>query len=287
MRYKDFLFFGGDKRQLFAAADLAKKGFTVRLLGFDLLKSEGRLIIENDLSAVDKADCVVFPVTGLKDGKIPVYFSDKEYKFDGALTSRLKDKPLFCGKAKSFSGSGLDLNDLLERGDFTLRNAYLTAEGALQIAMESYEASLVSAECLVIGFGRIGSCLSKLLKSVGASVTVASRSAEKRAYLRENGIKAVDTAKLESVSGFDIVFNTADAVVLGEAVLQSSDDLTLIIDLASGKGGVDKQSAERLGFTVIHALGLPGKCSPKTAGEIISDTILTILEEEYGWQKQA
>ena len=54
----------------------------------------------------------------------------------------------------------------------------------------------------------------------------------------------------------------------------------LIIDLASAPGGVDFDSARRMGITAIHALSLPGKVAPKTSGEIIKNTIFNILEEE-------
>ena len=54
----------------------------------------------------------------------------------------------------------------------------------------------------------------------------------------------------------------------------------LVIDLASIPGGVDFEACGRLGIRVIHALSLPGKSSPKTAGEIIKDTIYNMLEEE-------
>ena len=45
-------------------------------------------------------------------------------------------------------------------------------------------------------------------------------------------------------------------------------------------GGVDFDSAQRMGITAIHALSLPGKVAPKTSGEIIKNTIFNILEEE-------
>lgn len=54
----------------------------------------------------------------------------------------------------------------------------------------------------------------------------------------------------------------------------------LIIDLASLPGGVDFESAKRMGIPTIHALSLPGKVAPKTSGEIIKNTIFNILEEE-------
>ena len=54
---------------------------------------------------------------------------------------------------------------------------------------------------------------------------------------------------------------------------------TLIIDLASKPGGVDLAEAERLNIKTIHALGLPGKTAPVTAGEIIAESIIDTLKK--------
>ena len=44
-------------------------------------------------------------------------------------------------------------------------------------------------------------------------------------------------------------------------------------------GGVDFDAAKEAGVKVIWALSLPGKTAPITAGKIIKDTILNILNE--------
>ena len=55
-----------------------------------------------------------------------------------------------------------------------------------------------------------------------------------------------------------------------------------MIGLAARPGGVDRQAAEKRGVRVIHALGLPGKYSPVTAGEIIAETVLSIMDKGEG-----
>ena len=54
---------------------------------------------------------------------------------------------------------------------------------------------------------------------------------------------------------------------------------SLIIDLASKPGGVDFDTAGKLGLKVVWALSLPGKIAPVTSGEIIACTVLNILKE--------
>lgn len=54
----------------------------------------------------------------------------------------------------------------------------------------------------------------------------------------------------------------------------------MIIDLASAPGGVDFDAAQAMGLQAKLASGLPGRCAPDTAGELIAQTILTILHEQ-------
>lgn len=46
--------------------------------------------------------------------------------------------------------------------------------------------------------------------------------------------------------------------------------------------GVDFDAAKSLGIPVVHALSLPGKASPVTAGEIVAQTVREILVEQRG-----
>ena len=41
----------------------------------------------------------------------------------------------------------------------------------------------------------------------------------------------------------------------------------------------DFAAAEELGLHAEHALALPGRCAPQTAGALIAQTVLAILEE--------
>ena len=116
---------------------------------------------------------------------------------------------------------------------------------------------------------------------MAARLTVSARKPQDLAWIRSKGATAVKFSKLYELESFDIIFNTVPAPVLDSLLLAKLASKALVIDLASGKGGVDFYSAERMGIDTIHALSLPGKCAPKTAGEIVKNTIYHILEEEY------
>ncbi len=268
---KKILFIGGDKRQYYAARTLRENGFDVYMYGFEKLR-------DNDIPELDdfySADIIVLPITGLRGGVVPAYYSDKEIKLNESI---LSGKLVIMGKADTLDTEKCRARDLLKREDFALANALPSAEGAVQVAMENYDGTISGAKALAIGYGRIGAALVKMLNALNAEVTVASRK-EIKCY------SSVFTSEIDNLSGYDIVFNTADALIIDENVLNNSDNKTLIIDLSS-RGGVDFEAAEKLGFKAIHALGLPGKCSPKAAGEIICDAILKVLKEEYGWQRR-
>ncbi len=273
-------FIGGDKRTLFAADELAKSGMEVVLAGFDCLKSYGRLRLTELDDALEFSDIIVLPLTGIYENKIYAPFSE-DIIVDEELLNVLTKKLVIMGKGETLRAlnSQIRIYDLLKREDFAVMNAQATAEGALQIAMENYEGVLLSTRILVLGYGRIGRILSKLLRSVGANVTVATENDVSAAYIYADGNLPVKTSHIKSIEGYDIVFNTVPALVLTETILKKSNSDTLLIELASYPGGIAPE-AEKLGFTVVRALGLPGKCSPKTAGQAISNAILTIKAQE-------
>lgn len=278
MKNKTIALIGGDKRQLFCADALYKKGFEVLVSGFDLLESYGGLKLVDVDTALYRGDIFILPIVGLKGDVIPCYFSDKEIKLTKKLKDKLRKKPVFMGKSASLKD--IKAYDLLKREDFAVLNAVLTVEGALCLAIKSYEKTICGSKILVIGYGRIGKILSQRLKALGAFVTAASLKSYKHAYIKADGNTPMYTSDLQSLNGFDIVFNTAEFTAVNRKILENSGSDTIIIDLASYPGGVDFDAAEKLGFTAIMASGLPGQYSPSSAGEIIADTVLTILREE-------
>ena len=160
-------------------------------------------------------------------------------------------------------------------------NALLTAEGAVSIALKEYGKSIFSSRCLVVGFGRIGKILAKLLKNMGAKVTVSARSVKDVSLAKISGFETTNVSKISEKADFDLIFNTVPALVLNEGVLGYLSSARMIIDLASSPGGTDKLAAEGLGIKLIPALGIPGKCFPEAAGEIIADVIYKMIEEEF------
>ncbi len=176
--------------------------------------------------------------------------------------------------------AGVELIDYFARPELACLNAVPTAEGCLALLMQRRERTVWESPFLVLGYGRIGRAVAGRLAALGGLVTVAARSAEQRAAARCAGHRAAPLAQLEQLlPGFDAVINTVPAPVLGRAQLEKLPRGALIIDLASRPGGTDFAAAAALGLRAEHALSLPARCAPQTAGVLVAQTVMAILQE--------
>lgn len=162
--------------------------------------------------------------------------------------------------------------DLLLKDQYLAANAAITAECAVQVAMQRMSATFADSPALVIGWGRIAKCLGQLLRFLGCPVTVGARKEADRAMASALGYGAVDSAHPEPIlSKFRLIFNTAPEPVLSREQLERCRDC-LKIDLAS-RPGLD-------GEDVLWARGLPGKYAPETSGRLIAQVLLDSWKEE-------
>lgn len=280
---------GGDERQIFCAKLFSENGYEVALYGFEKYKGDiGKCTRCTNLdSALCKSHILILPLLSSTTSlTVPTPFSDKVISIE-ALFSLISPKSyVFVGKANSnilkiSKAKAVQIFDYFEREELTVANAYLTAESAVSLAMNERNESLLSEKVLVLGYGRIGKSLCHILKALGADVFASARKKRDFAYIRAFGYSDVDTSKIEDVlSNVSIIFNTIPEKVLCEKELSMLKRDVLVIDLASKPGGVDFEEAKKKNIKVIWALGLPGKRMAKSAGKVIYDTIIGILEEE-------
>ena len=175
---------------------------------------------------------------------------------------------------------GISVFDYYYREEFAVRNAALTAEAAAATLMEMLTESISTVPVLILGHGRIGRLLSAILKALDAKVTVAARRYSELAWIRSEGMTPLEFRLIdEEIGKYKAIFNTVPAPVLTKERLMLVRPDSIIIDLASEPCGTDFAAAKELGITAEKALGLPGKFAPKTAGEIMKDTVLNILSK--------
>ena len=162
--------------------------------------------------------------------------------------------------------------DLLQDPYYLAHNAAITAECALRVSFPHLKTTLDDSPALILGWGRIGKCLARLLSSLGCPVTVAARKDCDRAMLEALGYDAVDFSDIaRPLSRCKILFNTVPNLPLHSDTLNLQKN-GIAIDLASFPG--------MQGAAVIPARGLPGKYAPESSGRLIAKTILRLCKEE-------
>ena len=160
--------------------------------------------------------------------------------------------------------------DLLQDEDYIAQNAAITAHCALTVAVPLLKTTLADTPTIILGWGRIGKCLARLLKGLGCPVSVAARQERDRSMLRAMGYPAYHPAAVP-LQEFQLLFNTVPAPVLCAAQLNGFPKLVKI-ELASTAG---------LSGEDIHmARGLPGIIAPESSGTLIAQTVLRKMKEE-------
>ena len=272
-------------RSLAAAEGLAENGFECAVCGFDAcVKIPETLTRADDMvSAMEKASAVILPIPATADKlRVNCPFSEKEIYLVSVLSLLKEDQLLLGGMFdKKIRDVHEKMTDISEREDFSLLNAAPTAEGAIGIAMEELPVTMQDSFMSVLGFGRVGKALAFRLKSLGAHVTVVSEDTDELAFAESFAFPTLPLDEInEAFDGKDCVFNTIPFPVVTDRVLSEVPPSTLIIDLASRPGGVDREAASERGIKTVWALGIPGKTSPTTAGSIIRKTVTNVLHEE-------
>ena len=201
---------------------------------------------------------------------LPVPTSLSEESLETLLAQLPPDVTVLGGNLDRYSCPCRKL-DLLKDETYLAENAVITADCALRLAGQHLGVLFRCCPVLVIGWGRIGKCLSGMLSALGADVTVAARKESDRAMAGALGYGTAGLSGLPLPS-FRLIFNTAPAPVLSAQLLQTCPKNCVKIDLASSRG--------LEGDDVIWARGLPGKMLPESSGKLIADTVLRLISRE-------
>lgn len=280
---------GGDRRDEILMTALAQTGAQVVAVGYSRVPEGLDIRIERSLTvAVATADAVIAPMSSTDTaGKIKaVPDPTVELVLDRPLFSKMRrDTPLLIGIAQPIIRSlsqefGIRVIELAEVDEIATLNSIPTAEGALQRAMEELPVTIHGTRTAVLGFGRCGITLARMLQALGAQTYVVARNAAQLARAYEMGTHAVPWVELASLlPTCGLIFNTVPARVLDRTLLEKLDPETVIIDIASAPGGTDFAAAQALGIKAFLELGLPGRVAPKTAGQILAQCVPPLLYE--------
>jgi len=214
------------------------------------------------------SEIIILPIPTSKDG---VHITGTDLELDEAIDS--------FGEGSFVLGYGIPVEciEALERRDcvvcdalgdevFLQRNAELTALGTLGIILTSAKKSVSDLKIGIIGYGRIGKQLLRILLFLGASVRVFTRKNSTRIDLCSYGVDA-ELSEGGDYSGLDFLINTAPERLLDDERVQRVLSSGKIIDLASGENFPENCGVSKLG-------GIPGLMYPISAGRIYAEAAL-------------
>lgn len=282
---------GGDLRIAKLAIMLANDGNEVYVYGLEkseeIKKQKNIIQCDTIRKAIDNVEIVIGPIPFSSNGNtINMPFSDKEVTIR-EMMHNINAKVLIAGAIspevyEMANDEYIEIIDIMKREELAVLNTIATAEGTIQIAIENTNRILHGSEVLILGFGRIGKVLARKLAGLSVKVTCAARKDEDLAWIEAYGHKSTNINNLgENLRNFDIIINTVPHTVLTEQKLEFVRKDTLLIDLASNPGGIDKKAIKDRNLKFVWALSLPGKVAPTTSAEFIKNTIYNILREIY------
>ena len=264
------------------AAEYLNKGYSCFAYGFE---NAEEFPVPNT-SRLMPCDYAVLPLPASADGRhINMPYHKENLDLDVLLYAVKRDGIVFTGKSCPYlerlcEENGLILKNYFSREELQIMNAIPTAEGALEIMLSELPITVFGAKVLITGYGRIGEVMARMLKGLGAEVTVVARKWEQLAKASGLGCTALPFDKLDQdLAAYDVIINTVPFAVFDRKRLMLLKKDCLLIDLASVTGVEDMELAASVGVKVIWALSLPGRTAPVSAGKIIGKTIENMLGE--------
>lgn len=271
-----YLFLGGDRRQQYAARSLLLAGHAV--------------VFVSDSAAwkrqVTECERLVLPLPMSRDGEtvfaprrsVPVPLSElAETLHGGQIVFAGLPEPAWQEAVES---KGIKLYDYYQNEALLYANAAATAEGALFEIIGATDTTVCGSSFLITGYGRIASALAPRLRALGGKVTVAARAEKDRIRAESDGCKAVPLYSIEDeLPQVDVLINTVPAPVIEEKHLLCLKREALLLELASVPCAKE-ETVGQYGLRCLKAPGLPGRLSPRSAGEAIARAILSCEGEE-------
>ncbi len=276
---RNICFIGGDRRSISTALFLKSKGYDVSVIA---LKSNEQLAEYTDLTnAINNSDAIVLPLPLTRDNiTVNAPLSNEIYYLSDII--KLKPQFIFGGIIKGdfkeqLKKAGIKHYDYYDSEYLTVKNAVLTAEAALSIAISETDSSIYGSKSVVIGYGRIGKQLSKYLKTLGSKVIATSRNEGTLATIEAEGLVPLKTDNcFETCLDADYIFNTVPFPVFNSSFFEKCLPNLMFLDLASNSG-IDLSKAKLRNLKCGIYGGLPGKYSSKTAGIYVAEEIIKHL----------
>lgn len=270
----DIAVIGGDKRTAYMIPFFMERGY--RVIGYKIyhkndMEIEADGYADSLKQAVESAKVIVGGIPIEKKGIVNLKELSRHIRkhhkiFGGVMPEAFRQE---C------SERGIVCYDFMKDESIAVFNAVATAEGAVLEAMLHKQTNIHHSRTLVLGYGRCGKVLSEKLKGLSAYVTVCANNGPELALAEAFGMDVLPLGNLAGRIGeFEYIYNTIPALVLDEGMLKEVGKETLIIDIASGRGGLDYKEAEERRIKALHCLGLPGKYAGQVSAKRLSEYVI-------------
>lgn len=262
-----FLVLGNDKKMKACRKRLVDRGFSAQ-----------NIDLSAELKRIDRSDYIILPLPSVANAKI----NGTDISFTELLSVIDNGQMVFCGNIDVSSYK--NFYSYYSNESFLLKNSRLTAQGVLKIIIDNTEDDIRNINVAVLGYGRCGRAVCRLLSSCGMNITSFSRRYETVTLAEDEGIVAgkIDDFR-ETILHFDIIVNTIPMNILTKNEISQLNQNNIYIEVASKPYGFDISETDIFNFRYILAESLPGRFTPKSAGYNIADTVLSMIKgDEYG-----
>lgn len=284
-RKYDFAVIGGDQRQVYLKASLARRNYKICEYSLcTVLADQSRSLICSARSlkeAVCSSKIILLPIPMIRtEGVLNHQTQNTDLTTDLLLDALSEGQTLYAGCVPGFFlkaalQKGIGVYDYMQQEELSVYNSIATAEGAIAEAVTRSSCNLHKSRCLVLGYGRCGKTLSYALTGLFCQVTVCARSKKARAEADLTVKNTLDIAAMKhTLEKYDFIFNTIPEQILTCEDLKHINPDAIVIDLASAPGGMDHETAKKLGIQAWLCPGLPGKYAPKSSAEAMAEIIL-------------
>lgn len=272
----NFMIIGGDSRFSYIRTILENKGYTAKR------------IYPGDYRADDfqTTDVFILPVPVTRDNININTPLAGEYFYIGDFLRLLPESCIVAGGlfsddlSEKLTNKNIRVFDYYKDEKLTEENAIPTAEGVLGILINAVPSTINGLPCAVTGYGKCAKAIIKTLRCLGADVTVFARNPNDIKDAVNRGLKAFSFNEMSrEANSFDAVINTVPARVICKEIINNLRKDCVLIEIASAPFGIDFDAAKERGINTIKAGSLPGRICPKTAGEIICNSVLSFIRE--------
>ena len=265
---------GGDEREQEIARLAARTGAAVRAHGFPWPGSgiEGVTHTDTAVEAMRDADYALLPIPRGVDGALYALQAPEPIRIEEQLFTELRlGAHVICGRvtpplAEASKNLPLTMHEYDPDPELMRLRAAAVVEGVLQTTIANTDVTIHGAAVAVVGFGNIGSVLTRRLLALGADVHVAARNPIQRAAATADGARSLPLKGLSQLaSQLSMVFSTVPARVVDRSVLERLPQGTLVLDIVPPPDRSDLELAASLGHRAVWARGL-GRRAPITVG---------------------